>query len=493
MARRNKQRKRAGGTGTLYQRSPGAPFTAEWMGADGKPKRKSTRTSDRAAAAEILAKWVSIEAKRREGLIDDRAEAIAAHSKRAVGEHLADYRAYLTAKRNTAAHVRGAVNAATVILDAAKVKSLADLSPSRVLSAVNELNGGKASARTRNRHLMATRSFVRWCIHDGRLAADPLAGVKGFNLAVDRRRKRRPLDDAELRALIAEAARGPVYRGLTGEDRAMLYRLAVGTGFRAMELASLTPGSFQLDGDNPAVVVAAAHSKHRREDRQPIRADLADVLRPWLACKPEGEPVFAGNMARSAEILRFDLRRARARWIKETPDRAERRKRASTAFLREMDDSGRCVDFHALRATFITSIVRSGASVKVAQTLARHSDPKLTLNTYTTLGVHDVRAGLDGLPTFDGDGVESEAAALRATGTDGRSGGGQSGSNRPTKHVAVLHDRALRLSHGRADDERENPLKTRGNRSSSRGPAKQCVNSPGWIRTNDPKIMSPLL
>ena len=31
------------------------------------------------------------------------------------------------------------------------------------------------------------------------------------------------------------------------------------------------------------VIVAAAHSKHRREDRQPIRADLADLLRTWLA------------------------------------------------------------------------------------------------------------------------------------------------------------------------------------------------------------------
>ena len=46
-------------------------------------------------------------------------------------------------------------------------------------------------------------------------------------------------------------------RKLTGADRAMLYRVASRTGFRAHELASLTPASFDLAGDDPAVPAAA--------------------------------------------------------------------------------------------------------------------------------------------------------------------------------------------------------------------------------------------
>jgi len=40
------------------------------------------------------------------------------------------------------------------------------------------------------------------------------------------------------------------------------------------------------------------------------------------------------------------------------------------------------LDFHALRTAYISRVVESGASVKEAQTLARHSTAELTLNTY---------------------------------------------------------------------------------------------------------------
>jgi site-specific recombinase XerD len=36
-------------------------------------------------------------------------------------------------------------------------------------------------------------------------------------------------------------------------------------------------------------------------------------------------------------------------------------------------------DFHSLWHTFVSVLVKSGCNIKVAQTLARHSDPGLTL------------------------------------------------------------------------------------------------------------------
>jgi len=61
-------------------------------------------------------------------------------------------------------------------------------------------------------------------------------------------------------------------------------------------------------------------------------------------------------------MIRADLRRARAAWIKGTLNRAERR---ASGFLAEADHAGCVVGFHALRATYITLLVESGASVKV--------------------------------------------------------------------------------------------------------------------------------
>ena len=39
-------------------------------------------------------------------------------------------------------------------------------------------------------------------------------------------------------------------------------------------------------------------------------------------------------------------------------------------------------DFHSFRHSFVTWLATSNMPVKMAQTLARHSDPKLTLNVY---------------------------------------------------------------------------------------------------------------
>ena len=72
---------------------------------------------------------------------------------------------------------------------------------------------------------------------------------------------------------------------------------------------------------------------------------------------------------------------------KAPPGPAGRRQRLRDDFLAAVDGDGRVLDFHSWRSTYITGLVRSGASVKVTQQLARHSTPTLTLNLYGKLGV----------------------------------------------------------------------------------------------------------
>jgi hypothetical protein len=81
--------------------------------------------------------------------------------------------------------------------------------------------------------------------------------------------------------VIKAAKTGPAAGGLAGPNRAILYTLALGTGFRADELATLTPDRFALDTDPPTVTVMACYAKNRTEAVQPIAAGLADQLRPW--------------------------------------------------------------------------------------------------------------------------------------------------------------------------------------------------------------------
>jgi integrase len=169
----------------------------------------------------------------------------------------------------------------------------------------------------------------------------------GYNAATDPRHTRRAFTDDEVGRLLDVAERGPVVLGMAGPDRAMAYRTALGSGFRAGELRSLTPESFDLDGDPPTVTVAAAYSKRRRRDVQPIRRDLAERLRTWLADKPAGVPVL--NLPdKAATMLRVDL---------------------DAAGIAYRDDAGRVADFHSLRHTFITNLTQGGVYPKLAHRL----------------------------------------------------------------------------------------------------------------------------
>src|SRR5262249_1917473 len=75
-------------------------------------------------------------------------------------------------------------------------------------------------------------------------------------------------------------------------------------------------------------------------------------------------------------------------------------------------------DFHALRHSYIALLDRSGATLKEAMQLARHSDPKLTMAVYGRAQLHDLGETVRRLPSLlDGDLPVHEA--LQATGTGG--------------------------------------------------------------------------
>ncbi len=82
-------------------------------------------------------------------------------------------------------------------------------------------------------------------------------------------------------------------------------------------------------------------------------------------------------------------------------------------------DSG-VVDFHALRGTYITHLVNSGASVKTCQTLARHSTPVLTIGVYAKTSLHDLTGAVEALPDLTPSEPASEQEYRQGTGTDGK-------------------------------------------------------------------------
>jgi integrase len=108
-------------------------------------------------------------------------------------------------------------------------------------------------------------------------------------------------------------------------------------------------------------------------------------------------------------MLRFDMAAARAAGLREPVTAAERERREKSRFLCPVDEVGRVCDFHSLRHSYMSILVRSGASVKVVQELARHSTPTLTIGRYARVRLADVHGALPG-PT-----ERHDEAPLRAT------------------------------------------------------------------------------
>ena len=242
--------------------------------------------------------------------------------------HLADFCVALKAKAVTVKQIENVKARVTHILALCKTEHIGQISPSAVqgaLGTIREVGASKrsrkkgASLQTCNHYLRAVKQFTRWLWRDGRACEDSLAHLCGYNVQLDRRHDRRVLTDDELVWLIRATERGSATHGMTGSDRAVLYQVAVGTGFRANELRSLSPGSFDLDADPPTVTVEAGYSKHRRRDVQPMRKDLADLLQPWLSDKPSAQPVFCIPHD-AAKLFRADLKAGREFWLGEALD-----------------------------------------------------------------------------------------------------------------------------------------------------------------------------
>ena len=347
------------------------------------------------------------------GLLDGARVAAA----RDLAAHLEDWRADLEARDCAPRYVQIAVAAVQGFAAAAGIRFLSDLGPDALARHLAGLVAAGRSNRTRNSHLASIRAFCRWAVRLGRLASDPTQHVR--TIREEPCLKRRALSADEVRRLLHGTAAAPRAFGASGPERATIYRLAVDTGLRRGELASLTPASFDLDADPPTVTVAAGASKRRRCDVQPMRPELADALRPFIESKArtaKALPVPPGN--RAAAMLRADLRRERARWIRETADPAARRERWRSSFLAVHDADGAVVDFHALRHTAGTLLGGTGAHPKTIQGLMRHSDINLTMGRYCHRVVGLEEAALAELPDWDAAPErQGGAEAVRATGT----------------------------------------------------------------------------
>jgi integrase len=398
---------------------------------------------------ERMAAVADLEASRIRGkLIDPKDTGYRDHAARPLGEHLAEWRDDMLAKGKTTKHAAQYHERAGKLIGIIKGISLKELQPGRKAAALERaakklasvlegafftdikaerIQSGLATLRdqgislqTCNHFRAAIRAFLRWASDRGRIRESPMRGVGAFNAAEDLRHARRSLTDVELGQLVRAAAAGPIRFDMDGQLRAMAYRVAAATGFRADELRSLTPEAFRLDRQEPSILLRASSAKDRRPADQPIPLMLARDLCEWLRGKPSGQSVFPLNHE-TAKAIRGDLEAAGIPY--ETEDGA--------------------ADFHALRSYFISALIRSGASISEVHKLARHAKPETTLKHYAKVSAHDLRGAVEAMPTTTGSYDRPEMAALAATGTEDSTHKQQFAHQLPTDRRGLMHSDAV--------------------------------------------------
>jgi len=353
---------------------------------------------------EVLAQKFEDECRAiRDGIADpaDRIRREAAG--KTLASHIGDFRDSLLSLDNTPTYCRSRASSIRRLFHDAAIADLDAITTNRIVTGLGVWKGRGRSARTLNDALGAVREFCGWLAECDRIPRVPkgLKRLGRYNEDADRRLVRRAITKDELAKILQAAesgedvqvSRGPrsakiqragSLRWITGPERAALYRLAIGTGFRANELRTLTPECFRLDGAEPSIVIRAEHAKNGKSVEQPITRELAEALRPFLEGKPPGKPVLPVP-EKCAKLLRIDL---------DASGIAYKRTRKGAA-------SEGVVDMHALRHSYITHLIESGADPKVVQSLARHSDIRLTLDRYFTLRDGAKRRAIE--PRTEGD------------------------------------------------------------------------------------------
>lgn len=175
--------------------------------------------------------------------------------------------------------------------------------------------------------------------------------MERLNIERDVRHPHRALTPEEVAASLKSAeTSGKFFQRQSPETRVQIYTCSYLTELRNQELASLTPSSFKLDDVPPTLTIEAARSKHRKKYVLPIHPDLFAKLREWTKGLRPTQPLFLGlGKKKLSAMIRLDLKLAEIQY--QTADGI--------------------ADFHAAgRHSYITQLIRSGASLPEAMELA---------------------------------------------------------------------------------------------------------------------------
>jgi len=170
--------------------------------------------------------------------------------------------------------------------------------------------------------------------------------------------------------------------------QAPLWSFLLEAGSRWGETRLLTWGDVDLG--KCLVVLRAENTKSRKQRAVPLsEGQVAELVR----LRALQERVL-GRLPNASDAVFLSPEGARWGWPTTNPMRILDRL-LDRAGIAKIDTEGRKLDIHALRTTCASRMARRGVPLAITQRWLGHSDPKLTAQHYTDLGVEDLRAAVE--------------------------------------------------------------------------------------------------
>jgi integrase len=279
---------------------------------------------------------------------------------KSLDDHIADFQASTKAESRSPKHIKAIQQKLTRIATLANITSIDQIDDETIKSTIFGLvEKGEIGEQTAIYYRTHWRAFSNFLARTKRLQADPLVDMKRRTQPhVLQTLTRRAFNKKELTRLFKNAKSGDVAYGLTGEQRAVLYRVASETGFRVQELASITPSAITW-GSDPKITIACTISKRRKRDTQEIKVSTAKALKRLCRGLAPGAKIWPGRWwERSTRMLRCDM----AGIDQTTPEGV--------------------LTFHSLRHTFVTNAAKTGVELPKLLEFCRLSNPILLERYY---------------------------------------------------------------------------------------------------------------
>lgn len=238
-------------------------YTAKYRDGQGIVREHATGCRAKRSAEIVLAKLEQEAEKVKAGVLSSAESEMAKHRDTPLLKHIEAYITHQNAKGINKQWVKDTRSRLLRLCDKCKLHRLSDLKADTLerwlldKAEYDERSGKSMGARTRNVHRGSMIGLANWLVKKKRILANPFLDVPQADEKADCRRKRRALNEDELRRLLDVTRRRPVENAMTirhgpnkgqlkanlrpevrerlerlGRERALIYKTMALTGLR---------------------------------------------------------------------------------------------------------------------------------------------------------------------------------------------------------------------------------------------------------------------